>query len=228
MKPDYALIKRSKVNANIYAFVYDGDVLIKFSAAQLLRALHVVKNTDTINDVDVMWRDGTRTAEVLRLVEKKHFATFNTAEYDYHLCLPMRAQGLPVDLSVPVDVRTLFDSHGTLISEIRVPCEIVADLKPMLERYSALLEDDEDEDEDEDEDDIDWDADDDEDEDDPQMIVGMRPDEARQQLSDFNYRAPDWAVTLTDTQVERVHILEVGVDPDVELPIAEDAKEEWF
>lgn len=34
MKPDYALIKRSKVNANIYAFVYNGDVLIAEDAKE--------------------------------------------------------------------------------------------------------------------------------------------------------------------------------------------------
>ena len=140
MKPDYTLLKRSKVDVNRFAFVYDGDVLSNFTADQLYRTLEKLGKQTTIKDVDVLWRDGTRTVEELRVTEHRHFVRFDTCEYDHAICLMMRAQGLPVELSVPVDVRKLFDEHGPLISEIRVPCEFAADLKPALERFIQIQE----------------------------------------------------------------------------------------
>ena len=226
MKPDYTLLKRSKVDVNRFAFVYDGDVLSNFTSDQLYRTLEKLGQPTTIKDVDVLWRDGTRTVEELRVTEHRHFVRFDTCEYDHAICLMMRAQGLPVELSVPVDVRSLFDTHGSLISEIRVPCEFAADLKLALERFLP------DPSNDLDEDDEDWaDEEDlvDEDEDDfDEEEFGFRPQDLRPQLSDFGYRAADWVVTLTDTQVDEVHRLEVGMDPDIELPRADDAKEEFF
>ncbi|AWY08576.1 hypothetical protein HOT49_gp321 [Erwinia phage vB_EamM_Alexandra] len=221
MKPDYTLLKRSKVDVNRFAFVYDGDLLANFTASQLYRTLEKLNSPNVIKDVDVLWRDGTRTVEELRVTEHRHFVRFDTCEYDHAICLMMRAQGLPIELSVPVDVRRLFDAHGSLISEIRVPSEFVADLKPALERFIPGDEDDWDEDADDDFDDED-ESDFDEEE------FGFRPEDLRPQLSDFGYRAADWVVTLTDEQISEVHTLEVGIDPDIELPRAADAKEEFF
>lgn len=227
MKPEYTLLKRSKVDVNRFAFVHDGEILANFTAGQLYRTLEKLGRPTSFKDVDVIWRDGTRTVEELRVTEHRHFVRFDTCEYDHAICLMMRAQGLPVELSAPVDVRKLFDEHGPLITSICVPCELADDLKPALARFIPDEDDDEDEDEDddEDEDEDEWDdLEDDVDEDD----FGFRPEDLRPQLSDFGYRAADWVVTLTDDQISDVHSLEVGMDPDIELPRADDAKEEFF
>lgn len=199
MKPEYTLLKRSKVDVNRFAFVHDGEILANFTAGQLYRTLEKLGRPTSFKDVDVIWRDGTRTVEELRVTEHRHFVRFDTCEYDHAICLMMRAQGLPVELSAPVDVRKLFDEHGPLITSICVPCELADDLKPALARFIP------------DEDDF-----------------GFRPEDLRPQLSDFGYRAADWVVTLTDDQISDVHSLEVGMDPDIELPRADDAKEEFF
>lgn len=224
MKPDYTLLKRSKVDVNRFAFVYDGELLANFTDAQLFRTMERLNKPTTIKDVDVLWRDGTRTVEELRVTEHRHFVRFDTCEYDHAICLMMRAQGVSAELAVPVDVRKLFDEHGPLIAEIRVPSEVVADLKPVLGTFTPDDDniDDEDDDDDWDEDLIDDDGDEDDDE------FGFRPEDMRPQLSDFNYRAADWVTTLTDDQVSEVHSLEVGIDPDIELPRAADAQEQFF
>lgn len=221
MKQEYALLKRSKVDVDRFAFVCDGEVVANFTAGQLFSTMQKLKHAEVIKDVDVLWRDGTRTVEELRVVEQRRFVHFDTCEYDHSICLLMRAQGLPVELSVPVDVRKLFDEQGPFIAEIRVPSELVADLHPALERFIP----DEDDVMDEDEDEYDDDEADDLEEDDD---FGFRPEDIRQQLSDFNYRSPDWVVTMTDAQVDEVNRLEVGLDPDIELPRAADAKDEFF
>jgi len=218
MKQEYTLLKRSKVDVNRFAFVCDGTVVANFTAGQLFVTMQKLKHADAIKNVDVLWRDGTRTVEELRVVEQRRFIQFDTLEYEHSICLLLRAQGLPVELSVPVDVRKLFDKQGPFITEIRVPSELVADLHPALERFIPDEDDDMDEDFDED----------DEAEDLNDTDFGFRPEDIRRQLGDFNYRSPDWVVTMTDAQVDEVNHLEVGIDPDIELPRAADAKDEFF
>lgn len=223
MKPDYTLLKRSKINPDHFAFVYDGDLLAEFTPSKLYGAFEKAHKSPDVKEVDVLWRDGTRTVEHLVVQRVRKFVSMDTIMNYYSVCLMLRAQGAAVSLSVPVDVRNMFDAEGPMISEIRIDCDIVADLvrelkAVVVECADSNMEDDEWDDEDEDEDFDDEFHD----------LETVDPATDRMMISSWGYRAEDWAVTLTDEEVSEVHSLEVGVDPDIELPLAPDAKDKYF
>ncbi|QZE59557.1 hypothetical protein MPK66_gp313 [Erwinia phage pEa_SNUABM_2] len=225
MKPDYTLLKRSKTNEDVFAFVFDGDVLAKFNASNLYRAFVETLKTNCINEVDILWRDGTRTVEQLVIHHTKEFASFDTIVHDYLVCLMLRAQGVGHSLAVPVDIRSMYDADGPMINEIRIDSEIVADMMRHIKDAPVdVIDDEDDEDDDMDEDDECWDEDQTEFHD----IETESIADNKLQIGDWGYRAHDWAITLTDEQVDRIHFLEVGIDPDIELPLADDAKKDAF
>lgn len=216
MKPDYVLLKRNKLNADLFAFVYDGDTLITFMHLELYAAMDRVLNTNEFNEVDVLWRDGTRTVERLAVIRSRKFVSADTAIHSYYIGLALRTQGGALNLATYVDIRSMFDIHGPMISEIRIPCEVVADLLNYLKAVAEVEADDEDDE------DFDDGVDDDFDED------TDVPEDRRLQIGDWVYRAPDWASAMTDEQVEAVHEKEVAIDADIPLPIADDATKDLY
>lgn len=220
MKPSYyALIRRSKVDADQFAIEYEGAVLRTFSLRELFNAL---TNKDAecraiMTNIEILWSNGQRTIERLEVTCTSTFASFDVLNWSYKMCLLLRAQGLPEAFEVPVDIHTLHDSSSMFIKEIRFPQEDLQDLLLKLAMYSKIdLEDDEDEDFDEDDEDADED-------------FWLEPKFQRQQVGDWGYRVPEWLVTLTDEQVAAVQRKEVGIDNDIfDLPKADDATDVFF
>lgn len=224
MKPDYTLLKRSKLNPDHFAFVYDSDLLAEFTPSKLYAAFEKTRKQHDLKEVDVLWRDGTRTVEHLVVHRLRKFVSMDTIMNYYSVCLMLRAQGASVSLSVPVDIRTMYDAEGPMISEIRIDCDIAADLIRELKPVETECDDAHD-------DEDDWDEDEDLDDDcDNEFhdLENIDPATDRMMISSWGYRSEDWAATLTDEQVSEVHSLEVGVDPDIELPLAPDAKDKYF
>ncbi|UAW53425.1 hypothetical protein pEaSNUABM30_00307 [Erwinia phage pEa_SNUABM_30] len=219
MKPDYTLLKRSKMHEDVFAFVFDGELLTQFKTVQLYKALAETLKANCINEVDILWRDGTRTVQQLVVHHTREFVQFDTIVHDYSVCLMLRAQGVGHSLAVPVDVRSMYDADGPMISEIRIDCDTAADLMRHIKVTPYIDPDDIDED-------ADWD--DDLDQTEFHDIETESIADSKLQIGDWGYRAHDWAVTLADEQVDRIHFLEVGVDSDIELPRAADAKDEFF
>ncbi|UAW96807.1 hypothetical protein pEaSNUABM22_00320 [Erwinia phage pEa_SNUABM_22] len=227
MKPDYTLLKRSKTHEDVFAFVFDSELLVQFKAVQLHKALTETLKANCINEVDILWRDGTRTVQQLVVHHTREFVQFDTIVHNYSVCLMLRAQGVGHSLAVPVDVRSMYDADGPMISEIRIDSETVADLMRHIKATPYIDPEEDDDVGDMDEDD-DWDDDDDLDQTEFHDIETESIADNKLQVGDWGYRAHDWAVTLTDEQVDRIHFLEVGIDPDIELPIADDAKKDAF
>lgn len=230
MKP-YTLLKRSKLNPDVFALVRDNEVLVSFKPSKLYAAFETISKGHDLKEVDVVWRDGTRTVEHLVVHRIRKYVNTDTIMNYYTVCLMLRAQGAAVSLSVPVDIRTMFDSDGPLISEIHIEHEtadkLAAALAPKSPAYADAHDGDEDDDDDwaDDEDDV---VDEDYEDEDDLDLEALDPSTERMLISSWGYRAEDWAVTLTDDQVQEVHSLEVGVDPDIELPLAPDAKDKYF
>lgn len=211
----YTILKRSKQRADQFAFVYKDAVLASCNTQHLYHAFKQTFNSHALQ-VDVVWRDGTRTVETLITHLDRHFAAFDTAVNTYTLRLALRAQGVASDLSVPVDVRCMFDAKGPMIAEIRIDNDEATRLLTNLQSLPDPEDDD-------------WDDDDD---DGSEVMESLSYEEEtvidrRKQISDWGERAPDWAVTLSDTQVEEIYDT-MDIDDDSDLPVAEDLKEEWF
>lgn len=216
----YTILKRSKQRADVFAFMYKDALLSSCNTHHLYRAFKQTFNSHELQ-VDVVWRDGTRTVETLITHLDRHFAAFDTAVNTYTLRLALRAQGVASDLSVPVDVRCMFDDKGPMIAEIRIDNN---DANRLLSNLQTMPDPEEEED--------DWVDEDDDDIDSSEVMESLSYEEEtvidrRKQIADWGERAPDWAVTLSDTQVEEIYDT-MDIDDDSDLPVAEDLKEEWF
>ncbi|QZE58533.1 hypothetical protein pEaSNUABM40_00317 [Erwinia phage pEa_SNUABM_40] len=229
MKLSPTMLKRSKLNPDVFALVREGEVLSSFKPSKLFAALNAVVKDSGLKEVDIVWRDGTRTVEHLIVHHTRKLVSTDTIMNYYNVCLMLRAQGAAASLSTPVDIRTMFDSNGPLISEIHIDPEIVDKLVEALTPKHPMFADAHGIEEDDDvfDDDDDYDPDDDFDDED-YLSEDISPEEDRLSISAWGYRAEDWTTTLTDDDIQEVHSLEVGIDPDIELPLAPDAKDKYF
>ncbi|WAK44487.1 hypothetical protein [Erwinia phage vB_Ea_2910A] len=231
MKLSPFMLKRSKLAPEVFALVRENEVLASFRPRKFLEALQAVVKEHGLKEVDVVWRDGSRTVEHLVVSLTRELVSTDTIMNRYNMCLMLRSQGIAASLAIPVDIRTMYDEHGPMISEIHIDPEIADKLAVALAPKHPLYEDahngyEEDDDAIDDEDDFNDDEciDDEEDFD----MEDANPEIERMMICSWGYRAEDWAITLNDDQVQEVHSLEVGVDPDIELPLAPDAKDKYF
>ncbi|QZE57523.1 hypothetical protein MPK71_gp314 [Erwinia phage pEa_SNUABM_1] len=229
MKP-YTLLKRSKLNPDVFALVRDNEVLVSFKPSKFYAALNTVVKEHGLKEVDVVWRDGTRTVEHLVVHHTRRLVSVDTIMNYYNVCLMLRAQGAAVSLATPVDIRAMFDANGPLISEIHIDPELAEKLVVALTPKHPMFADAHSSHEEDDDmfDDDDLDPDDDFEDEDDLCDDDFTPEEDRLSLIAWGYRAEDWSTTLTDDAVQEVHSLEVGIDHDIELPLAPDAKDKYF
>lgn len=221
-------VKRSKRSEMYYALFEGARKLVEFSVTSLADCLEKHGMSLDIENVAVTWRDGMQTVERFKIVcreRERVYTDFIGVERTHRLCMLMRTQGAALGLSIPVDVRALYDMEGALVKSIEMPADIflpiMTDLKEEERRDDMMAEGL-----------ICCDIDDALDDDEEDYLSNGLPthQDYLREVIDNSMRAADWATTMPARQLEQIwhDDLEYDEDEDEDLPVPPDLEEDFF